>query len=184
MNNRLALHIPTIDELWYREKIMSDPETMDYNAGYDMDFDEYHNDTGCIDFPKEDWKEWYEYFAENEPASFYAYLMRMEDNAFIGEVNAHSENNDGVYEMGIVIEGRYRGLGYSKEGLCLLLSYVFDKMRAEKIRNSFETGRVAALKAHLEAGFEKKAEEDGIIELEISREKWKSASLNIRQINN
>ena len=47
--NRLELYVPTIEELDYRQKIMSDPETMSYNKGYDLDFDGYHKDTGCID---------------------------------------------------------------------------------------------------------------------------------------
>lgn len=172
MDRKLVLHVPTIDELWYRERIMSDPATMAYNAGYDMGFDEYHNDTGCIDFPKEDWKDWYEYFVGNEPECFYAYLMRSEDNTFIGEVNVHSENDDGIYEMGIVIEAGYRGRGYSIEGISLLLSHAFDKMKAVKVCNSFEADRIAALKTHLAVGFEKTTEKYGIIEVEITRKMW------------
>lgn len=172
MDKRLVLHVPTMDELWYREKIMSDPATMAYNAGYDMGFDEYHNDTGCIDFPEADRKDWYKYFVGNEPECFYAYLMRIEDNTFIGEVNVHSENNDGIYEMGIVIEAGYRGCGYSTEGLHLLLEHTFEKMNAVKVCNSFETDRTAALKAHLAVGFEKRTEKGGIIEVEITRKMW------------
>ena len=37
--NRLELHVPTIEELDYRQRIMSDPKTMSYNKGYDLDLD-------------------------------------------------------------------------------------------------------------------------------------------------
>jgi diamine N-acetyltransferase len=82
--NRLELYVPTIEELDYRQKIMSDPETMSYNKGYDLDFDGYHKDTGCIDFPESEWLDWYEYFVGCEPERFYAYIKRKEDGAFMG----------------------------------------------------------------------------------------------------
>lgn len=36
----------------------------------------------------------------------------------------------------------------------------------------FETERNAAIKTHLAAGFEKRAEKDGIVEVEITRLMW------------
>ncbi|MBQ1690249.1 MAG: hypothetical protein II018_03190 [Firmicutes bacterium] len=48
---RLYLHVPEFSELYYRQKLMSDPVTMSYNRGYDLGFDGYHKNTGCIDFP-------------------------------------------------------------------------------------------------------------------------------------
>lgn len=46
----IYLKIPTIEELWYRQKFMADPETMDYNAGYDIDLEGYNKTTGTIEF--------------------------------------------------------------------------------------------------------------------------------------
>lgn len=51
MKERLYFYIPAIEELTYCQKIMSQPDTMDYNKGYDVSFEGYHKDTGCIDFP-------------------------------------------------------------------------------------------------------------------------------------
>ena len=34
--NKLHLHVPTFDELWYRKQLMEDPATMDYNLGYEL----------------------------------------------------------------------------------------------------------------------------------------------------
>ena len=92
--NRLELHVPTIEELDYRQKIMSDPETMSYNKGYDLGFDGYHSDTGCINFPESEWQDWYEYFVGYEPERFYAYIKRKADGAFIGEVNVHQRGDE------------------------------------------------------------------------------------------
>lgn len=49
----LELYIPRLEDLQYEEKLQSDPDTMSYNAGYDVSYYRYHYDTGCIDFPKD-----------------------------------------------------------------------------------------------------------------------------------
>lgn len=67
MNEALKLHIPEYSELWYRQKIMNDPDTMSYNKGYNIDFDGYDKETGCIAFPEQKWADWYDYFVGNEP---------------------------------------------------------------------------------------------------------------------
>ena len=70
MNQRFAFHIPTMNELWYRQKLMQDPETMSYNKDYDLELEGYHKAIGCIDFSKEDWQDWFEYFIGHEPDRF------------------------------------------------------------------------------------------------------------------
>ncbi len=44
---------PELSDYWYEEMIQSVPDTMSYNAFYDVSYFGYHYDTGCIDFPKE-----------------------------------------------------------------------------------------------------------------------------------
>ncbi len=53
----LMLYIPKLQDYWYEEKIHKDPNTMSYNAGYDVSYYGYHYDTGCIDFPRDKWKD-------------------------------------------------------------------------------------------------------------------------------
>ena len=48
----IELYIPKLEDYWYEAKLQSDPDTMNYNAGYDVSYYGYHYDTGCIDFPK------------------------------------------------------------------------------------------------------------------------------------
>lgn len=113
MKDLLYLHVPAYEELWYRQKIMQDPDTMSYNKGYDLNFDGYDKLTGCIAFPEKEWAHWYSYFIGQEPVRFYAYIVRESDGEFIGEVNVHINENDDWYHMGIVLEAKYRGKGYS-----------------------------------------------------------------------
>ncbi len=157
---RLELHVPAFDELWYRQRMMSDPATMNYNAGYNLGFDGYHNDTGCIDFPEERWQNWYNRFIGREPEKFYAYLVRKDDGAFIGEVVLRQEGAPGRYEMGVVIEACHRGKGYSAEALRLLMDTAFKRLNAKMVANDFERSRTAALKLHRNAGFEIVGEDD------------------------
>lgn len=168
----VRLHAPSLDELWYRQKIMQDPATMDYNRGYAIDSHGYDRETGCILFPREEWTEWYDYFIGREPERFYAYIIKSTDGEFIGEVNLHRSRSGSWHEMGIVIEARYRGHGYSRCALELLLRYAFDEMNAAEVRNDFEETRIAAMKTHLSVGFEEYKREDGIVLLGITRERY------------
>ena len=81
----IKLYIPKIEDYWYEEKLLSDSETMSYNAGYDVSYYGYHYDTGCIDFPKERWKETYDRrIRENR---YFAYIKDNDIDEYVGYVN-------------------------------------------------------------------------------------------------
>ncbi len=172
MKESLSLHVPACDELWYRQRIMQDPDTMSYNSGYDLNFDGYDKATGCISFPREEWADWYSQFIGQEPRRFYAYIVRESDGEFIGEVNVHRNADAGWYDMGIVLEAKYRGKGYAVDALRLLLQYSFEKIGADVIHNEFESVRSAALQTHLSAGFTVYRRENGVLELLITKEQY------------
>lgn len=172
MKESLSLHVPACEELWYRRKIMQDPETMSYNKGYDLNFEGYDKETGCIAFPKRQWADWHARFIGQEPRNFYAYIVREPDGEWIGEVNVHKAADADWYEMGIVLEAKYRGRGYAADALRLLLQHAFERMGAKAIHNDFEEERRAAVQAHLAAGFTKYRQENGVIELLITREQY------------
>lgn len=44
----ISLHVPEYGELWYRQRLLADPNTMSYNNGHGVE-------NGCIDFPEEKW---------------------------------------------------------------------------------------------------------------------------------
>lgn len=172
MKASLCLHVPAYEELWYRQKIMQDPDTMSYNKGYDLNFHGYDEATGCIAFPKEKWADWYTYFIGQEPHRFYAYIVRESDGAFLGEVNVHRNVDADWYEMGIVLEAKHRGKGYAVAALRLLLQHAFEKIGVEAVHNEFEEERSAALQTHLSAGFTKYRQENKILELLITKEQY------------
>ena len=172
--NKLHLHVPTFDELWYRKQLMEDPATMDYNRGYELCFDGYDPETGCIAFPEVEWRDWYDYYIGREPDRFYAYIVR-DDGTFLGDVNVHRSDGHPWNEMGIVIEAKYRGQGYAAPALRLLLQHAFEVMQADAVHNDFEDLRDAAVRAHLSAGFSVYRRENGRLELIITREQYEAA---------
>lgn len=170
---QLKLYIPQCQDLWYRQKLLNDPDTMSYNKGYNIDCEGYHKDTGCIDFPEERWQEWYSWWCINqEPKRFYAYITLSDNGVFIGEVNLHKNDTAPWHEMGIVLKAEYRGQGYSDEALKLLLDYAFVKLNVCAVHNEFETTRTAAVKTHLAAGFNEYKRENDNIELLITKEQY------------
>ncbi len=98
----IKLHKPSIDELWFREKCMSDSDIMSYNAGYDINYNGYHKDSGCVDFPQDKWQDWVE-SKLNNPNFFYAYILDIETGQFVGYVNfdlnpTKKSNNGNCYK--------------------------------------------------------------------------------------
>lgn len=95
--------------------------------------------------------------------------MRKEDGAFIGEVNLHKSVEQDWHEMGIVLDAKYRGMGYSVEALKLLVKHGFEKMQVSAIHNIFEVECKAAIQTHLSAGVQVHSKRDGMIELLITK---------------
>jgi len=147
----LSLYIPKLEDYWYEEKLQSDAKTMSYNAGYDVSYYGYHYDTGCIDFPKEKWKETFDKrINENK---FFAYIKDNDLNQFVGYVNYHYNKNDDRYECGILIESKYRGKGYSKIALELLCEEA-RKNGVKELYDNFEINRDNTLNIFKQVGFE------------------------------
>ena len=73
---------PALWELRFRERLLSDEETMAYNAAWD----------GTIPFPEEKWESWYSRWLE-APARqrYYRYLYALELDAFVGEIAYHHQ---------------------------------------------------------------------------------------------
>ena len=176
MNSRNAepfeLYVPKPEDLWFYQKMMSDPATMSYNAGWDVDYDGYHRDTGCIDYPDEDLPEWYANWVGQEPERFYAYIKRCSDGAWIGDVNFHYTPERDWWDMGIVIYAPYRGKGYAEPALKLLLDRAFRVCGISRLHNDFENTRDAAWKIHRKVGFKESGVEDGFLHLMLTREDY------------
>ena len=106
----MNIYEPTIEDLWFKQLMLSDEETMSYNKVWG----------GCISFPKEEWKQWYDYWIINhENKRFYRYLKDEDDN-FVGEIAYHYNEKEKKYLLDIIIYSKYRHRGYGREGLRLL----------------------------------------------------------------
>ncbi len=142
---------PKLEEYSYEQKLNSDPDTMSYNKGYDVTYEGYHYETGCIDFPQEKWQETYDKrIRENK---YFAYIKDGTMNEFVGYVDYQYNQEDNIYECGIVIESKYRGKGYAKDALRLLIKEAHQN-GVDYLYDTFEKDRENALNTFLDVGFE------------------------------
>lgn len=105
----LEMYESHIEDLWFREKILSDEQTMSYNHAYG----------GTIPFPKECWADWHGRWIRNHNGKcFYRYIK--ENDTFVGEVAYHFDGERQIYLADVIIYAPYRGNGYGRRGLLLL----------------------------------------------------------------
>lgn len=150
--SKIELHIPKENELEYRQYLISDKETMNYNIGYGDD------GTGCYYQTLEQVQKWYKNW-NNGSDNYYAYIIRKEDNTPIGEVDIHWSGYCQKYIIGIVIDAKYRGNGYAEEALNLLCDVAFNKLKLDKIYDDFPATRLSAEKAFSKVGFVREDDE-------------------------
>ena len=150
--NELFLSVPTKDDIWVKKEINEDPNSMDYNAGYNVSYAGYNYEDGTI---KTDLKElqlnWLPRWIGQEPNKYFAFVRRFVDGAYIGYVYFKDKTELGQ-EIGIVIKGDYRGKGYSTKAIKLLCEKA-DEMGVKKLFHQIPENRVAAIKADLNNGF-------------------------------
>ena len=105
----LELYVPQIEDLWFKEKMMGDEQTMAYNHAYG----------GTIPFPKEHWVDWHDRWITNHNNKrFYRFIK--EKDTFVGEVAYHFDEKRQIYIADVIIFAPYRGKGYGRKGLLLL----------------------------------------------------------------
>lgn len=150
----IELYVPKLEDYWYEAKVESDPESMSYNAGYDVSYYGYHYDTGCIDFPESRWEEVYnKRIRENR---YFAYIKDIDINEYVGYVNYQLV--DEKWECGIVIEAKFRGKGYAKAALKLLCEEAKNNGITE-LYDNFEIDRDNTLDLFKSVGFDVVKEE-------------------------
>ena len=146
----IELYVPELEDYWFEELMESDPETMSYNAGYDVSYYGYHYDTGCIDFPKDRWNITYEKrIRENR---YFAYIKDTQLDEYVGYVNYQYIKDDNRYDCGVVVYSKYRGKGYAKAGLQLLCNEA-KKNGIKELYDNFEIDRGHTLSLFETVGF-------------------------------
>lgn len=170
----VELYVPKLEELWFSEQMLSDPETMFYNKDWDVVSENYHRDTGCVDFPKSQWADWCAHWIGQEPRRYYAYIRRTSDGAWVGNVSFHYTPEQDWWDMDVVLYAPYRGMGYAVPALKLMLRHAFLDCKVSRIHNDFELARqeASAWKTHFSAGFREVSRENGWLTVMITREQW------------
>ncbi len=161
----LQLYIPRPEDGWFYVKMLSDPETMAYNAPW-------FPPDGCIPEPESEWQALQASWIGRQPERFYAFLQRKSDGAFVGDVNYHYDPEQDRWDMGIVIYAPERGKGYGRQGLCLLMDRAFRVDGVSRLHNDFEQTRHAAYRIHMAVGFRETGTAGGITHFEMTRDAY------------
>lgn len=108
----IKLHKPTMDELFYRQRLIADKETMAYNEKWG----------GAIDWPREKWSAWAEKWLNSEENRyFYRYIYDENRAEFVGEAAFRYDENYGMHVISIIVEAKHRGKGYGRAALSRLI---------------------------------------------------------------
>lgn len=100
-----------LEDLWFRESMMADIETMSYNDAWG----------GTIPFPKEDWEEWYTLWVRNSGQErYYRYLKDDANKVFVGEISYHFDKLRNIYICDVIIKAEFRKQGFGTQGIQLL----------------------------------------------------------------
>jgi len=149
-NNKIYFHIPEIDEFDYYENLLKDPKTMSYNSGYDLNIEGYDKQTGCINiFNRE---RWYTKLI-NDKNRYFAYVMDKKNNIPVGYVNFHFDEQYLKHSCGVVIQDKYRNLGYGEYALKELLNIAFNEYNLNSLIDTIPYNRSCSLKLFTKAGF-------------------------------
>ncbi len=105
----VELYKPKVEDLWFREKLLSDADTMSYNHAWG----------GTIPFPKEKWESWYARWVRgHDHRHFYRYIQ--ENGTFLGEAAYHFDEKRQIYLADVIVYAPYRGRGYGRQALLRL----------------------------------------------------------------
>jgi RimJ/RimL family protein N-acetyltransferase len=112
MKDKIYLVTPTLEEMIFRKELLADPTTMSYNAKWG----------GAIDFSEDRWERWYnEWCRENINNRFYRFVYSENEQQYVGEVAYHYDDEYMCYICDVIIKAVFRGRGYGKNALSLLL---------------------------------------------------------------
>ena len=102
---------PSLEDLWFRQALLADGETMAYNAAWG----------GTIEFPREAWAGWYGRWLEApETRRYYRYLYDAENRRFVGEIAYRFDDERQIYICNVIVLAKYRKNGFGTAGIRLL----------------------------------------------------------------
>ena len=139
----MELRKPTLSEFAFRQRMLADAETMAYNEKWG----------GTIDFSREKWDGWYARWIESTDGQrFYRYLYVPEAESFVGEAAYHFDAELQVWLADVIVYAPFRGRGYGREGLRLLVRAARENGLAALCDN-IAADNMAALALFQDEGF-------------------------------
>ena len=108
----LTVYRPEYGDLWFRQQLLADEETMSYNHAWG----------GTIPFPESRWQEWHAHWIVNAGSERYYRYLKDEAGRFIGEIAYHYDTGTEAYLADVLLYAKYRGKGYGAQALELLCS--------------------------------------------------------------
>ena len=156
MDNKItevSFYKPRLDDLWFRQAMLDDPETMSYNRAWG----------GTIPFPRGDWESWYAYWVAAPERRFYRYVTTGRSRAFVGEAAYHYDADRGIYVADVIISAKCRRQGYGKAALELLCEAA-RKAGAEELYDDIAIDN-PGIALFLQCGFAEEYRTDEIIML-------------------
>lgn len=119
----IELYEPALEDLWFKETMLSDAQTMSYNHAYG----------GTIPFPKEKWAAWYDrWVIHHNNKRFYRYIQ--ENSTFVGEAAYHFDEERQIYIADVIVYAPHRGKGYGRQALLRLC----ESAKSNGIRELFD----------------------------------------------
>lgn len=116
-----------------------------------MELKGYDKNTGTITKTDEEMINWYNNWIDKEPDKYFAYIYDKTIVEPIGEVYYYL--NKGIHSMGIIIQDKYRGNGYSYKALLELEKIAFEKCKISELSDIIPLDRIGAIKSFKKAGF-------------------------------
>ena len=148
---KLFLYLPKYEDLWFRQKMLSDEETMSFNKAWG----------GTISFPIEKWEKWYaRWIVHNDGKRYYRYLQN-ENKEFVGEIAYHHDEKYAGYMVDVLVLAAYRGKGYG----CLGLQMLCDEAKRNSISTLYDDIAInnPGISIFLKLGFKEQYRTDSII---------------------
>lgn len=94
----LTLYEPNYEDLWFRQMMLADEDTMSYNHAWG----------GTIPWPEDKWSGWYDHWITcHEGKRYYRYLKN-EDGQFVGEIAYHRDAETQHEIANVMIYSKYR----------------------------------------------------------------------------
>ena len=106
----LTLYKPKYEDLWFRQMMLADEDTMSYNHAWG----------GTIPWPEDQWKDWYDHWIVNHNGKRYYRYLKNQDGQYVGEIAYHCDADIHHETANVIIYSQYRRKGYGSEALELL----------------------------------------------------------------